>query len=324
MTERQSHQTTQDSLSLGRFRITAVVLIVMCLLAFACREDEYGVRFSHRNHVTERGLDCAVCHGELLEGSFSKPNHDSCVGCHEEFIESATLSLQTCGFCHAVREVDTLSEPMPSPVRPVRGVFRHSEDLDGRCEECHGEMLDRDVEIMHVMKRDQVIQWRNRAHASATSCNGCHDGQSKNKQPDTHQRDWVRRHGARYTEDTSACQVCHTEQSCQECHQANKPTNHNNLWRMKAHTVQASWRRDYCRTCHQEDFCAGCHQEVKPRSHKVAWRRRHCYNCHTSPSQTTGCVVCHPGKGVERHQDKTPPFHLDTVPGLNCMICHRP
>ncbi|MEW6220054.1 MAG: hypothetical protein AB1634_11045 [Thermodesulfobacteriota bacterium] len=293
-----------------------LVVSVLMLLG-GCRESgQLGLRFSHFHHLEEQGLACADCHGPGQAGRFARAGHQACRECHSDWID-AEPSLDACGHCHLVAKAEDLAAPRSVPPAGS-GVFLHTPALTAWCGECHGALLDRRVETLPPMTRNDVLAIRERSHAAGRACSDCHEGLSRETMPASHaSTDWHRRHGLAAVDSESACRACHAEPTCRACHQEERPASHTALFTESTHGFEASWDRQRCRTCHQEDFCAGCHQETRPRSHTAAWQQQHCLACHDS---FASCRLCHPG-GIASHEGLT----IAHIPQpFTCLVCHDP
>jgi hypothetical protein len=130
--------------------------------------------------------------------------------------------------------------------------------------------------------------------------------------------DVARAHAGGTSED---CTLCHSENSCSECHLTQMPPSHTNFWRRRGHGQIAAFDRDDCSTCHQPDACNRCHEQALPVSHRGTWggtRSTHCFSCHF-PLRAEGCFTCH--KDANSHQLATP-LPANHFPGMDCRQCH--
>lgn len=301
------------------------------LLLSGCKEEDYRLVFSHNLHVEENGMDCDECHGGFSPEGFTRVSHATCADCHEE-VESEDISKKTCGICHVQKTREEFDQLAREPRSGPRGVFVHTEALAGQCADCHGGILNEDLTSVPKLDRQDVLAIRNRSHAREQDCSQCHVDMDMDTPPQNHELDWQQRHGFFASQEDAACSVCHTENSCQECHSVTQPRSHNNLWRRKTHGVEAMWGRESCTLCHEPESCDSCHQEVKPMSHTAAWKDTHCVNCHTSPSSGEGCVVCHQDGVIDSHPNPHPAgfrsrhcdnCHPGTPQAESCAICHE-
>ncbi len=309
-------------------RITTALLAgAGLLLLCGCKEDEYTLKFSHYTHVTDNEMDCDECHGELGQPSFTRLSHETCVDCHDE-PEAEQINSETCGYCHQEKQLPSLEDWKSVTNAPGKQVFVHTEALEGKCDDCHGSLMAEGLMSVPQLQRDDIVQLRDNAHDSGLDCFQCHVDMDRYQRPVDHDQFWMKRHGLFGMQDDAACSVCHSEDSCRECHSVMQPRNHNNLWRLKTHGVEAAWDRASCQVCHEEDSCQSCHSQVAPRSHRGRWgapgkKPTHCIGCHTAATEGEGCTVCHEGGndllGIHEQYWPNDIFH-----GIlnNCYECH--
>ena len=180
-------------------------------------------------------------------------------------------------------------------------------------------------------------------------CSECHDdGMSTKTLPKGHNLAWKRNHGDlmhRFKFDSkNSCMLCHSQTSCNNCHQQEKPADHTSFFRLRGHGLMVGMNRNTCSTCHQTDFCQRCHLDTRPVDHNAgfgAGRNRHCLNCHYPLTSAGGqrCAVCHsktPSHDLAPRQPNnslhstgadcrgagchTPLRHIDN--GMACVVCH--
>lgn len=338
-------------------------LLALALMISGCEEEEqYQLRFSHYLHVTENGMGCDECHGEPGQPSFNAITHDTCLDCHDE-PAAEEISIDTCGICHqekqvslyeaaakktetdashgedvaapeveeaAVSENEEFAMPETDAPQPDSGrhVFVHTEALSGKCADCHDALLDEELETVPVLRRDDIVAIRNKAHMSGQECATCHVDMDPGIPPASHDLAWTKRHGQFWMQDEAACSVCHTQDTCADCHSVMQPVSHNNLFRTRTHGVLAAWDRASCQVCHEEDSCVACHSQTPPRSHRGRWAAggkypSHCISCHTDATPGEGCVVCHEeGNNVLLHESFWPDSHNLLGDTANCYQCH--
>lgn len=332
---------------------------LLLLLLSGCDEEQYRLKFSHYIHVTDNGMDCEDCHGELGNPELATLSHESCSDCHDE-TDAEEINADTCGYCHEKKLLPRLAEWQPEPDAPRRDVFVHTEAMAGKCSECHGAILSEDLEVVPRLQRADILEIRDKGHRSEQDCLMCHVDMDRYQAPPNHDLVWERRHGQLGMQEDAVCSVCHSEDSCRECHSVMQPVSHNNMWRLRTHGIVSAWDRQRCMVCHEEDSCISCHSQVKPRSHGPLWGERHgtwdpgrcmvchepdyCNSCHSQNAPrshranwddrhcmgchiTNGdnCVVCHEqGNNVQLHMDYWPSFHdsLGLVSSDQCEGCH--
>ncbi|MBT8041549.1 MAG: hypothetical protein HKP10_05840 [Kiritimatiellales bacterium] len=309
---------------------TGSVLVLLC----GCDEEKYQLKFSHYIHVTDNEMTCDECHGEPGSASFNTLSHDTCIDCHDE-PEAKEITQEACGYCHQENEqqlllmlMESADETTPAEVKDP--VFMHTEALAERCAECHGGLMNEALTSVPRLSRDEVIQIRNEAHVSGEDCLTCHVNMDRYQEPANHDHAWMKRHGQLGMQFDAACSVCHTEDSCTECHSVMQPASHNNLFRRQTHGAVAAWDRASCQTCHEEDSCQSCHSQTRPRSHNARWgapgfKPAHCIGCHNTSTAGDGCVTCHEGgNDIALHEKYWggASFNHDILTTESCYICH--
>lgn len=309
--------------------IIPLLLGLVLLLLVGCDEEKYTLKFSHFIHVTDNEMDCDECHGELGQASFKAMTHETCIDCHDE-PEAEERSKETCGYCHVEKEFYLMGDLITQPVKTNQSVFVHTEAVAERCQDCHSSLLAEELTSVPGMKRNEIVRIRDDAHNSGQDCLMCHVDMDRYQEPADHDHFWMKRHGLFGMQDDAACSVCHSEDSCRECHSVMQPMSHNNMWRLKTHGIEAAWDRQDCMVCHEEDSCQSCHSQASPRSHRGRWAASgkyptHCFGCHTSATAGEGCVVCHEsGNDVMLHEPYWTPIHDRFGNQLNCYECHSP
>ena len=307
-----------------------VLLGAAILFLTGCDEDQYSLKFSHYTHVTDNEMSCDECHGELGQPSFTVLSHDTCIDCHDE-PEAKEIRPATCGYCHEGKLGEKLRSRKVEPKAPRRQIFVHTEALAEKCSDCHDGLMGEDLMSVPKLKRADIVNIRDEAHSTGQDCLACHTDMDPDQAPKDHHTFWTKRHGKFGMQDEAACSVCHTEDSCTECHSSVQPTSHNNMFRLHTHGTLASWNRESCMVCHQEDSCVSCHSEARPRSHTGRWSAApgakytptHCVSCHTSATEGEGCRVCHEDANdvIAIHEDYWPD---DLFHGIltDCYSCH--
>jgi hypothetical protein len=292
-------------------------------------EAQPQVKFNHRFHVAEAGLECSACHGAAAKSRSASDNlhpaHEQCQSCHEEQITSA------CGYCHT--------------------------NPDLKCQTCHeGIAQDTSAAAERLPAMAVCATCHNNVRA-ANRCEKCHTNLAQLLPNDHLRSDFRRVHGEeiRVGAMTVECATCHTESFCQECHgpvdlkafsrkgldadprprtspkdqsaQTVLQRVHDLNYRL-THGVDARARQSECASCHDtREFCVECHQaggninqsKFKPASHSLpgfttfgkgsgggvhareAERdMESCVGCHDVPGQDPICLTCHNANGQVR------------------------
>ncbi len=304
------------------------------------------VKFSHRKHVQDFGMDCLMCHPAAKESRLASDplngGHDQCQTCHEEQIGG------DCGYCHT--NPDNI-EPRQPAAREI--FFSHAEHvaMEGvDCRTCHSGVENAEqLGDIHLPGMETCTTCHNDRKATG-ACENCHQN-FVTLLPQDHQRsDFIRNHRdvARLGGLMMECQTCHTEGFCQQCHQASglkaftgkdlttEPSPktstkdsprqmilqsvHELNYRF-THGVDARARQAECVSCHElQNFCVQCHTAggfvtqglFKPASHMVA-----------------GFTTLGPGSGgglhaVEARRDIESCVSCHDVEGQDpvCLTCH--
>lgn len=314
-------------------QILVPFLVCLALASAGCAAWRLGkgssYQFSHQQH--QKVKKCASCHPGASKGE-----------------EAGMPALKTCMICH--KSIDS-SEP---PERQVGSLFEdghyqaakvtalsdeiifshesHTVDHDLACADCHQGIMERKTitSADRVGKQDCLACHAERGKTEQTvagvdNCALCHSEIDKDTVPPSHAQNWERFHGQQARdgdhEGGNQCSLCHTEESCNSCHQTQAPSNHTNFWREQGHGVAVSMDRDECATCHQSDFCASCHKTTAPRTHRGQWsgtKSTHCLHCHI-PVSGENCATCHQD-GTPSHAQAAPNPHGPDA--LNCRSCH--
>lgn len=321
-----------------RQSIAASVLVLASLASSGFlnwrKEEEQRIRFNHNDHIVNYELTCAECHGELQNGRFMKASHDTCIDCHDDWIETSRKTDRTCGQCHKGWDIEALIQreaPEPSYYQS-NSLFVHTVALTNRCADCHSPLINTDAAIVPLLSKSEKIDLRDIVHDWNLDCATCHVELNPEVSPPNHDQNWMRRHDIPGTQPDNTCGMCHAEHSCRECHEETMPQSHTMLWMDKTHGVEAAWDRDRCQVCHEPDSCDACHQEVRPRSHNANWERGHCTQCHQSASSGTGCAVCHEVNTIAEHPNPheagfvrshcTSCHNNPSLYGVSCATCH--
>lgn len=325
-------------------RIVSIILISAAVIALsgAMREKslEYwndgdhskAIKFSHKFHIQDSGVECVVCHhaaaGSKQSSDDLMGDHESCTSCHEGEIAD------NCKYCH----VDP--ENIAGIENPERELIFSHENHTGNgieCPQCHGGL--------------EKVEYASDANMPVmSSCIECHSDQRISEEcgtchtdyvsliPADHQRGSFRKDHKRLTRLGSyeiTCATCHSESFCQDCHtgielgdfgvyrdlmsdpvtrvpQKDSPRQlklqHAHSLNYKfTHGIDARSRASDCMVCHdRQSFCVECHQggtiqegKIKPGSHKLA-----------------GFIMIGKGSGGGRHAEMA---KRDIE---NCASCH--
>lgn len=100
---------------------------------------EQPIPFSHRLHVTDKGIDCRYCHSYVDRSlNAGLPSVQKCLGCHDHIIPEHEEIVKLKGY-------QERGEPVPWTrvyYNPDHVFFPHFRHLSSgvECEECHGDV----------------------------------------------------------------------------------------------------------------------------------------------------------------------------------------
>lgn len=260
--------------------------------------QQLTIRFNHKKHVKQLGLNCTSCHDRAKRSRKSSdsllPPATRCDACH--MTDHRNLSAVTqegddvigqCGFCHIGYKRGDGNKVARMVIPQPNLKMNHAAHLRRNigCGQCHG-----NVENIELATRDQLPRMR--------GCFGCHQlpeparGQAKaacttchlTRVPGLmqtqfasghlvpprwlhdagHGPDWIERHKRVAGNDSRLCSQCHTEKYCVDCHDGRvRPRKvHPNDW-ISMHPMAARQNSPNCTSCHrQQSFCVGCHQRA--------------------------------------------------------------
>lgn len=320
----------------------AVLLGGLLLLVESCVHSDSGSAparpegpwFDHGGHL-DRGLTCADCHGEQDAGSNAMPELAFCNMCHEGLDEGKPENKTAAAFFDEKGQgLWVHAGALDDEVVFDHGA--HVASAQGDCAACHADVMRSEaVPVEAGPDMADCMACHQEKAPGYLDCASCHREIRRDRRPESHRKAWMVEHGriarlAGWDEMPENCSWCHTRSSCTECHRAEKPRSHNNLWRLHGHAAMASIDRSRCQVCHTTDSCFACHQQTRPRSHRGTWGApfdRHCVTCHLPLQGTgeTGCTVCH--RGTPGHAAAPPrpgnPAHMTSNPSA-CRECHTP
>ncbi|HVN32339.1 MAG TPA: cytochrome c3 family protein [Thermoanaerobaculaceae bacterium] len=309
-----------------------VVAVLVVGWAWSARAGEpLTIDPNHAGHV-KAGLECLTCHETIFDetalgqpGAF--PKESKCLGCHKKEKEAGK-----CGMCHL-----NADKPGTYPKREPYLIMNHAKHLekDEKCEVCH----------LTLPARGQV----EKPVPPMKTCLSCHnhDDQFKNGQcyachldlthfplkPETafsHTINFTRVHPTTARSTSAACETCHQQQFCADCHAArtrpmkveeilpDRPDRNFIHWGdfLTRHSIEARGNEAACQKCHPVSFCADCHkkQRLTPDSNNPL-------NPHPSGWLTTGSPSFH-GTAARRDIVSCASCHEQGA-ASNCVSCHR-
>jgi len=310
----------------GRVGAGAIVLLAAaCTLLSQMEQEETLPRFDHALHAAKTNLDCDSCHREAsTSADAGMPSTAQCSLCHKDLDKEKPPERQASVFFAGDAIVSARVTEIDEEVR-----FSHQAHAKHgvACADCHGDIASSHaVPASARVTMDACIACHTQRTGRAEECAACHQQIRIDRAPESHLREWTRRHGGvvRMAGGAKAadCTMCHTqERDCAGCHSVEAPADHTNYWRTRGHGISVRIDRDRCAACHQTDSCDRCHHDSAPRSHTASFGSpldRHCNTCHL-PLSSSGCATCH--KSTPSHA-QAPPMPPDHVAGMNCRQCH--
>lgn len=299
------------------YQIFIMGLICCCLLFYVivlANSEKAELKFSHKLHVVDNEMECAACH-EAAESSQTGadnllPTMETCANCHD--VEDD----QACQLCHS-----DMDNPRSVPrVETYNELFSHEKHLTAgfECNSCHLGVKNKVVVEPYLLPNMTECMSCHTNKNASNECYGCHKPSDRLK-PLTHGTNFLHQHGdlARTSlevlPDTKTCNLCHSKNYCQECHEGD------NLDRLShplnyafTHSLDARGKERDCGVCHTErSFCNECHREnlIMPHNHTIGWTNRipgdggrhrleaetdleNCMSCHEANAEQI-CLTCH-------------------------------
>ena len=311
----------------GANLVLAAILVVaasgcVVLDVFGLRDEPLA--FSHTRHA-EEGLDCTDCHVAEPDGRrLGYPVQTQCALCHAEIDAEKEPE----------RRVETLFVDGRFRAAGVTWLsdevrFSHATHMQAgaECEQCHKGMSQSErVDTGDAIPMQTCMDCHGVLGVDR-ECATCHTVIDRDTPPANHEQLWRQLHGQTVRGGlpgaANDCAMCHSEQTCTQCHLDETPASHNVFWRTRTHGFAAAMDRESCATCHKEDSCTSCHADTKPLSHVGMWGNplaTHCFSCHY-PLKAESCSVCH--KGTPSHFDAPPkPDVPPHSPAMDCRSCH--
>lgn len=321
-------------------RITwAVVLAALSVgLLFACaslvRRDD-GIKFSHKLHTADNGLECTECHGELIQSKSvtgsTWPKEAKCLECHEK-------NDDTCKTCH-----ENPKAPGTWKHERVESVQfshkSHMEYAEGKCATCHGGVADQTSRTQEDRPMShEVCMSCHRTDFRHIDCKMCHsdfiESPSYPKGVFDHDAGFVKRHATLAKGDQQVCDHCHRQTFCSDCHnrlelmvpevKTSERVERGLVHRgdfLTRHPIEARADSQKCYKCHTTQQCNECHDRsrISARTldgkvvngsspHPAGWYDKQSQNFHGDRARrdVSSCATCH-----------------DQGAASNCVRCHK-
>ncbi len=313
----------------------------------------------HARHA-KADVDCATCHETIFESTnlttVDLPTEKKCLSCHKEEKQKGN-----CAFCHTSPEHPKTYSP---PKRELKmNHAEHIERVKEDCSVCHTSLPEPLVTQVTPPTMDSCLNCHeHKAQYEAGNCSVCHQDLTKYPLKPvasfSHRGDFLKRHGNEAHSAGAACETCHEQTFCSECHAKTVSTRieailpervdrafiHRNDF-LSRHPVEARADETSCARCHGTDFCISCHTKnglvpgaasgLEPHpagfgqgsQHGPAARRdiNSCASCHDQGA-ASNCVSCHRVNGVGGNPH--PPSFTARHPreeitrNAMCQICH--
>ncbi|MDE3058045.1 MAG: cytochrome C [Bacteroidota bacterium] len=249
------------------------------------QEHSKIIKFSHKKHIVDNGVDCASCHTSADTSVTSKddllPTHTECSTCHEDAVNN------NCTYCHVSEETEVALEKMPGEVH-----FNHKIHISGQkleCTTCHAGLDKVDYASEANMPKMATCSACHNDVKASKECATCHIN-LQTLRPVSHTvGNFLKEHGfaARASSPDAQCRSCHTEASCAQCHDASNITtlsggsktgmisprmlgndkpealagqDVHDINYLFTHGIDAKGKALECQRCHHEqEFCNDCH-----------------------------------------------------------------
>ncbi len=275
------------------YLIVSVMLSVVATLTVSTASldvveeiQKSSIKFSHKFHVKDSGISCADCHNSASTSKLSSDNlsakHENCQSCHEEQVTN------TCTYCHTSEDVGTYVFEQPGRELKFSHEF-HIAEQKIECQTCH-----KDVEASEQLESVKLpaMATCNTCHNDlkvTNACETCHTNFASLRPREHDRTDFIKEHKRIARVNDSKCMNCHTQETCQDCHngvgltgtqKSGKDLVSPRAPRLTAidrgqgmflakvhdlnfrftHGLAAQQKKQECQSCHKEQiFCATCH-----------------------------------------------------------------
>jgi hypothetical protein len=266
----------------------------------------HGLIFSHKNHLETYDAKCSTCHNAEKSVSGKDdllPTHDNCGTCHD------VKDSKACATCH----IDGAPK-RSARIEDYSAKFNHATHIDKaklECKVCHKD-LDAPL-TMNAAGHLPLMKDCMKCHEQklvSTECSKCHT-KSDDLQPASHKLDWKHAHGMYASASNKECQMCHKQESCNNCHNGDIVFTPHPADYISHHGQEAHLSDITCSVCHEDRaFCNECHRtmNVLPAGHfgadwvsadggkhsdQAAFDLESCMACHDVPGVDPVCAKCH-------------------------------
>lgn len=279
-----------------------------------------------------KSFECSTCH--LGYKKNSKPGADyRQLRPQPMFIPRAQSKLIFDHAKHIKTQVIARVQKLPLNRSPVKENPSRKNMLCESCHEMNENIFPSEEKCITCHAQEGNIFPALQHEKNGKACQTCHITTDKTRrldtqlnpmqtlQPNNHEVDWIKRHGAISRTEPDNCASCHLENDCAQCHNEKvaKPFAVHPPNFLTIHSLNARANMGACSDCHNsQSFCFECHSDAKltmrsgksPPSktrfhpegwldastvfnHGVAARRdiTECASCH----QERDCIACHDG-----------------------------
>lgn len=311
--------------------IALLLALASATIAASCA-DRADPRFPHQVHLA--GLAC---------GGPGQPACLSCNSCHAVSQKDRAHKLpegQICTSCHRDDAHEVMAALGTQPERPSGAIrFDHDQhlamkSLSGQCVPCHAGVVDPAKSTLPAMSQcfschEHEQEWKEGV------CVPCHvQADLERSLPKTflrHDKTFMRRHGQLAVQEKRLCQACHSQSSCDDCHDVTQDLSierrrfeqieRNFVHRgdfMVRHAIEAQSQPERCVRCHTVESCDSCHVARGVSGNRVGGKNPH----------PPGWVGTNPntrsfhGREARRDIVRCASCH-DQGPATNCIRCHQ-
>jgi len=199
-----------------QFAFSLIIFFAGLILSASDKQNsQVTIKFSHQFHLKEAELACTDCHENIEESvkatDDNLPNEETCANCHD--VEDKS----NCTTCHT--DMNNL-EKFP---RPARNFFfnhkKHVTDEKISCDKCHPGMESIDMGLGQKIPAREVCNTCHNGMTATMECFTCHKS-SMQLHPANHIPTWLREHEVQVRAGDNSCTHCHTNNYCQQCHEA--------------------------------------------------------------------------------------------------------
>lgn len=193
----------------------------------------------------------------------------------------------------------------------------------------------KDCRICHLPEAKSI-------QPEAKVCNDCHDQEHYNQTVfpglKTHGPVWALDHRQAAKAKTIACETCHEQHFCVECHKvgpadqiggfSNSMTNIHRSDFHFTHPIAARTNPQLCSSCHESKYCSDCHNTFAPADLAILSHRRGFSDLAISGTIHANftadmCQSCHPNSVLPSHDWSSSHAREARKNLTTCQACHQ-